>query len=111
MPAVDTRAEGRGAVVEREGVHLGHVGVGRWREHERLELAELRGEVAVLCIGELLITEEDDEMVEQRLLDHLDLGGRQRLAQVDSRDLCADDTCDGSDSDGHGHHLLTYRRR
>jgi hypothetical protein len=76
-----------------------------------LERAEPAGEAHVLRVGELLVAEEHDEVVVQRLLDR-GHGGRivGCRREVDAAQLGADGRGEGHDLDGaHAHGLLLVR--
>ena len=54
------------------------------------ELAELAGERHVLCVGHRLAAEAQHEIVEPRLADRVAIGGAERLADIDARDIGAE---------------------
>ncbi len=55
-----------------------------------VELAEMLAEMLEGRHVDRLIAEEDDAVVEKRLVDVVDLAVGQRLLQIDARDLAAD---------------------
>ena len=94
MPRVDVRAEGGRARIESQGVHLGHIRIGRRSQREGLERTEPGCEVSLPLIGQILVPEEEHEMIDQTLPDLGDVIIRQRLLQVDPAHLGANDTAD-----------------